>query len=128
MVNYVSNFFISFLLSFISGISTLLGMLIIFIRFKDQNKIIKYSLYFSSFIMIFVSIYDLIPSSFAYINKIYEFIPSIMLLLVYMIFGGLLIYSISSHNKCSNKLYKIGIISFFALVLHNIPEGIITFI
>jgi ZIP family zinc transporter len=47
---------------------------------------------------------------------------------MYVIFGGLIIYSISSRNACDNKLLKIGIISFFALILHNIPEGIITFI
>ena len=124
----MSIFLFGFLLSFIAGISTLLGILIIFIKFKDQNKIIRYSMLFSSFVMIYVSLFDLIPSSFLYISKIYEFIPSIMLIIIYMIFGGLLIYSISSHNNCNNRLLKIGILSFFTLVIHNIPEGIITFI
>lgn len=124
----MNNFFISFLITIISGLSTMIGTIIIFLNLKNKNKIIGSSLIFSASIMLFISIFDLIPSSFSYINKVYEFIPSTLLVLIYVIFGGLFINFISRNNIDNNKLYKLGIISMLALIIHNIPEGIITFI
>lgn len=124
----MNNFFISFLITVLSGLSTIIGTILIFFNVKNKNKIIGSSLIFSASIMIFISIFDLIPSSFNYINKIYEFIPSIMLILIYIIFGGLLTDYISKKNNNKDNLYKVGIISMLALIVHNIPEGIITFL
>lgn len=119
---------LNFVITFISGLSTMLGTIIIFIKNKNKNKIISYSLIFSSSIMLFISIFDLLPSSFNYFNKFYLFVPSLLLVFIYSIFGSLLIRYINNKNCSDNSLYKVGIISLFALVLHNIPEGIITFI
>lgn len=105
----------------------MLGTVIIFLNNKNKNKIISFSLFFSSSIMIFISLFDLIPTSFSYINKIYEFIPTIMLILIYTIFGSLIVCFLSKKNNNEN-LYRIGIISMVALIMHNIPEGIVTFI
>ena len=35
---------------------------------------------------------------------------------------------VDKNSKNSTKLYKLGIISMFVLIMHNIPEGIVTFI
>ena len=37
-------------------------------------------------------------------------------------------YVLDFTKKSNDKLYKIGIITFISLILHNIPEGMITFI
>ena len=124
----MSNFFIAFLMTSIAGLSTLIGTFIIYFKTNKKDYYINICLIISSIIMLYISLFDLIPESFNYINKIYEVIPTIMLIIMYIIFGGLLIYSISSKTIKSNSLYKIGILSTIALVIHNIPEGIITFI
>lgn len=123
----MSNFLLSFIITTLSGFATLLGSLIIFVKTKHHSKIIGISLVFSASIMLFVSFFDLIPSSFKLINKFYELLPTLMLLFIYLIFGGVLVNIISSKTPKNNNLYKIGIISMLALMLHNIPEGIITF-
>ena len=106
----------------------MIGTIIILFNVKNKNRLISICLFVSSLIMIYISIFDLIKESFSYINKVYQFIPSIMLILIYVISGGLLVDYINNKSKIENKLYKVGIISMIALILHNIPEGIITFI
>lgn len=106
----------------------MIGTLIIFLNYKNKNKVISYSLVFSSSIMLFISIFDLIPTSFNYFSKTYIFLLSILLIFIYSIFGSLLVRFIDKKNKSTNKLYKVGIVSLIALILHNIPEGMITFI
>ena len=51
-----------------------------------------------------------------------------MLIIIYSLFGSFLVKYIDKKSNTSNRLYKVGIISLLALILHNIPEGIITFI
>jgi len=124
-MNYVIT---SFIITFISGFSTMIGTIIIFLNLKNKNNVISSSLIFSSSIMLYLSIFDLIPEAFNYFNNIYLFIPSMILLLIYTLFGGLLVRCVDRKDDRNNSLYKVGIISFFALILHNIPEGIITYI
>lgn len=124
----MDNLFFSLLISSISGLSTLLGALIIFVKNKNKNKIIYNSLIFSSFIMIFISVSDLIPNSFNLISKNYNIFFSIMLIITYILFGFIIVEIINDKNKNKSDLYKIGIVSAMAMVMHNLPEGIITFI
>ena len=125
----MSNFFLSFMITSLAGFSTMLGTLIIFFKNKNRKKIISYSLIFSSSIMLYISIFDLIPSSFTYLIKIYNPIVSLTLLAIYVLFGALLVKTINKNIKNNdNNLYKVGIISMLALIIHNIPEGIITFL
>ena len=64
---------ICFIITLISGLSTMVGSLIIFNRFKNKSRVITFCLLFSSFVMLYLSLFDLIPASFMYINKIYDF-------------------------------------------------------
>ena len=124
----MNNLFLCLTITLLSGLSTIIGSFIILFKSKNEYKLIKISLLISAIIMAYISIFDLIPESFTYINKLYSFIPTVILIFIYNIFGGLLVYTINKKSKIDNKLYKIGIISMIALILHNIPEGIITFI
>lgn len=124
----MSNFLLSFIITTLSGFATLLGSLIIFVKTKHHSKIIGISLVFSASIMLFVSLFDLIPSSFNLINKFYELLPTLMLLFIYLIFGGVLVNIVSCKTPKNNNLYKIGIISMLALMLHNIPEGCVQYV
>lgn len=117
----------SFLVTSIAGLSTLIGYLMIFIK-GDKDKIIAFSLAFSSSVMLTISTIDLIPSSLSYLNN-YMIIFRILLFLFFFNIGIFLSYFISLkiEEKNFNSLKKIGIISMIAIILHNIPEGIITF-
>ena len=120
----------AFILSFLAGISTVIGSIIILI--KNNNKIINKVFSFSAGIMISISIMDLIPNSFKLISYGDLFIK-ILLILIFMVVGIIISMSIDKYlppkyYQNNNKLYKIGLISMIAVILHNIPEGIITFI
>ena len=124
----MNNIFICFIITFISGLSTMLGCLVILLNLKNRNRIISSSLIFSSSVMFFLSIFDLIPTAYNYINVYYEFFPSIIILFIYILFGSILIFLVDKKSKINNSLYKIGVISIISLIIHNIPEGIITFV
>jgi ZIP family zinc transporter len=80
--------------------------------------------------MILISIIELIPEGFFYLNNQYGIIYSI-LILIFMLFIGYIINTFInkkiSKNNTSN-LYRVGILSMIALMIHNLPEGILTFI
>lgn len=120
----------SFLLSTLAGLSTLLGMFVIFINKKNTNIIIVASLSFASGVMITVSLLDLVPESIQMLTNKYKNFVSVMLFLIFLCIGVLTSMTIDKklpNNNDSSSLYKIGIISMIAIILHNIPEGIATF-
>ena len=117
---------ISFLLTSFAGLSTLIGYFMIFIK-GDKEKIITFSLSFSASVMITLSIIDLIPSSLNYLNN-YMIYFRLLIVIFFFILGICLSYFISHKIENNNSLKKIGIISLLTIILHNIPEGIITFI
>lgn len=132
MLNNVSY---AFILSFLAGISTVLGALIIFFDKNKSSRVVYISLSFASGVMICVSLTDLLPNCYKMILNTSIFFPKLMLTLIFMIMGIIISMLIDKYlpsnyeNKSNNsKLYKIGIISMVAIVLHNIPEGIATFI
>lgn len=120
---------IAFILTLIAGLSTLIGTIPIFIKIKSKNKVICSSLSFAAGVMITVSITDLIPES---LNMLESYNTFIMLLLVFtfLVLGIIISRTIDTFLivKENNSLYKVGIISMIAIILHNIPEGIATFI
>ena len=59
----MNNTLIAFLLTFIAGFSTMLGVLVICIKSKSHNKLNMASLSFAAGVMITVSITDLILES-----------------------------------------------------------------
>lgn len=124
----------AFILSFVAGISTLIGALIIFFDKGKSSKLVVISLSFAAGVMICVSLTDLLPNCYGMILNTNNRFPKLILTLIFMVVGiiiSMLIdkYLPSKYDETDNKgLYKIGIISMFAIILHNIPEGIATFI
>lgn len=109
------------------------GTIIIFFKHKNIKQVIGKSLSFASGVMLTVSILELIPSSVIGMRFYYRIIPSVILSLIFIIIG--IIFSktickitISNNDICDKELYKTGIFSMLAIVLHNVPEGIATFI
>ena len=120
------------LVSTIAGLSTMLGALVIFFKWKDQNinKFITASLAFSLAIMIGISITDLIPESTFILLKNYGVGKGIVISFITFIIGILLVkylHKLMNKTEQKNDLYKLGILNMLALILHNFPEGIATF-
>lgn len=125
----------AFILSFLAGISTVIGALVIFIDKNKNEKIVVGSLSFAAGVMICVSLTDLLPSSYNLILDGARAFPKVMLTLIFMVIGIIISMLIdkylpdqSNERQGGKSLYKIGIISMVAIILHNIPEGIATFI
>ena len=128
----MNEIILPFTLTLIAGLSTMIGTIFIFIK-CNIDKLTKYSLAFASGVMISVSLLDLIPESLNFILKNNIKNNSFAILIFGIIIGLILSYLIDKiipeNNKVKNKkLYRVGIFSMIALIIHNIPEGIITFL
>lgn len=118
------------IISTISGLSTMCGCLFMF-NFKDKrkiNKIVTISLSIAFIYMLLISVFDLFPLSLKYIPNKPCFKVFLYILINYTIIYIILKIShkISKFKVEEGKLYFLGIINMISLLLHNIPEGIIT--
>ena len=119
------------LISTIAGLSTTIGALVIFFKIKNENinKFITFCLSFSIAIMIGVSISELIPESmFHLLNFNNGLIIAIISFIIGVILIKLFAILIERQKNTTNNLYKLGILNMLALILHNFPEGIATFL
>lgn len=110
---------IIFIMSILSGLSTLLGYFSIYIK-NNREKIICYSLAFSSGVMLSISIFDLSIESIKLLN-------SFLLFILFFILSFLITFLLNKNINNENSLYKVGFITMIGLILHNIPEGILTY-
>lgn len=122
------NIQISYLLSILAGLGTLLGSVFIFIPKLNKREFIPLFLSISATIMLLFSILDLIPESVMYIISCNKPFKSILLILIPFLIGVLVIKLLDKGYKEESSLKKIGVLSFISLALHNFPEGIATFL
>ena len=115
-------------LSIIAGFSTVLGSLFIFIPIKSPKKFISFSLALSMSVMLGISIFDLIPEAMRCLSNL-KSIYSLLIIIIIFFTGVLIAYIISKKisKEKGSSLYKVGLLSFTALIIHNLPEGILTF-
>lgn len=112
-----------------ASISTILGIIPTFVSKTKQNQIINKALSFSLGIMLTLSFISLIPEAFSYQKEIN--LVTVLIVLIFIVLGIILSQIIDYYINTTienNNLYKLGIISIVAMILHNIPEGITTFI
>lgn len=127
-----NNILIPFIISLIAGLSTLIGCIFIYIKPKNTNNFIGISLAFSATIMILISILELIPEG--YFNLKYKYgdilaiVTLILMILIGYIINILINKKISKNKHNESNLYRVGILSMIALMIHNIPEGVLTFL
>lgn len=122
----------AFMLSTIAGCSTLLGTIPIFFKKKKASTMVIISLAFAAGIMLTVSFTDLIPNSFIYLHTYLKTFPALLVTMIFIVVGIILSMTIDKYlptpeTKHDSKLLKVGIFSMIAIILHNIPEGIATF-
>lgn len=124
--------FIGLILTFIVGLSIILGTIIV-LKTKNNEKVISISVSIAFGVMISLIIFDLLPEAFELIE--YEFgIKKILFILglssvgIIMLKGFDLFIPNHGHNHKhkhdeEDHLYHIGIVSSIALILHNVIEG-----
>lgn len=119
----------AFILSTLAGLSTLLGTIFIFFPIKKKNILLVASLSFAAGVMLTVSFSDLVPTSISSLNQTFYPIPSILIMLISFVIGIILSMTIDRkmHDQ-QNHLKRVGLIAMLAIILHNIPEGIATYL
>lgn len=125
------------IMSFLAGMSTMIGALIIFITKKKSEKLVTISLGFAGGVMISVSFTDLLPNAVILLEKYggYKFgvISQVIFLILGVIMASLLDKFVphesqpETDEKKHENLFKVGFVSTMAIGLHNFPEGIATF-
>ena len=128
------TFLMPLLISSVAGLSTVLGSLVIFFKWKRENinKFINFCLSLSLIIMIGISITELIPEASFSILTEFKLAKGILLSLFVFLIGVFSVYFLNKKIEKSSSsdldLYRLGILSMLALMLHNLPEGIVTFL
>ena len=121
-----------FLISLFAGLSTMLGSLFIWLKPKNINRFIGTCLSFSATIMVLISITELIPNGFFYLTHKYNPFLAIFVLALMFFIGNLINTlinkKIAKSSLNSTNLYRVGILSMIALMIHNMLEGILTFL
>ena len=133
-----NNTIFAMALSFLAGISTVLGAIIAFGTRKKSDKAITFALGFSAGVMICISFTDLFPYAEQALMNSYGKFYGVVLTMFYMLSGMIFAMLIDkfvpseSHviqvkDKKHSKLFRVGFVSMIAITLHNFPEGIATF-
>ena len=120
-----------YILTSLAGLATLLGTLPIFVKIKNKNNLIASSCAFASGVMICVSVIDLIPEAMRYLSINFNSFLIIILCFIFLMIGIIISFLMDKAiDKISHKndLFKVGILSMIAIIFHNIPEGVVTFI
>ena len=120
-----------FLLSTMAGLATMFGMIPILFKIKNEDKVIASSLAFAAGVMLCVSITDLIPESFLMLRNYHLGLLLPCFIFLSLMLGVILTFFVEKgmHLKSeTSSLYQVGVISMLAIILHNIPEGIATFL
>ena len=120
------NIYNALLISLLAGFSTLIGGLFICVK-KIDFKVLLIYLSIAIIMMIGISLFDLIPNALPALYDKYN-IKSLLVIISLMIVSYLIIKVLSKFKKEDNSLFHLGIISMIVLVIHNFPEGIITFL
>ncbi len=127
----MNNLLLPFSITFLSGLSTTIGFFFIYLKPKNMNNFIGFSLAFSGSIMFFISLLELIPNGFFNLLHEYNIVIASFILILMIIIGNKLINLIDNKiekGSSSNSLEKIGVLSMIGLMIHNMPEGILTFL
>lgn len=125
------------LLSGAAGLSTLLGAAVILFIRKRSEKLVTVSLGFAGGVMLSVSFMDMLPEAIKMLGKTVDSKLSVILSVVFVIVGLMCAVAIdlfvphAAHGEDGGRehqnLFRMGVVSMAAIALHNLPEGIATF-
>lgn len=114
------------ILTFLAGFSTVLGTIPIF--FRTSLKIVYMVFKIAFLTLTIVSIFELIPDGFNLLIRNYSLLTTIIIMIISFILGFLITKSLNKQIGEGDSIYRVGLLSMIAMIMHNIPEGIITYI
>ena len=114
----MNNFYIPFLITFLAGISTTIGYFFIYLKPKNVNGFIGFSLAFSGSIMFFISLFELIPDGFFYLLKEYNLFVAAIVLLGMLVIGNLII-KMKRKTKNEKERVFINCIYIYSNIFNN---------
>lgn len=134
-----NNSLFPLILSLLAGLSTVIGAIVVFFTKTKNERFLTFALGFSAGVMLTVSFTDLLPTAENSITKYHGKIGGIFWSILFLLIGALMAYLIDifipneDRNKFNNhktnfELFRIGLVSTIALMIHNFPEGIATFV
>ena len=125
------------MISLVSGLATCIGYFIIFLPVKNTDRYLSCALSLSAGVMIMISVLDLIPQSlqaFLYMGALKSCLVTISFMCIGLLFSFAIDRLIPDYGRTQGeklsprRLLRIGIISACAMILHNLPEGMATFL
>ncbi len=146
--NY-ENVLLAFGLTLFAGLSTGIGSAIAFLTKTTNTRFLSVSLGFSAGVMIYISFVEILPKSMEILSlETGERQGNLIAIVAF--FTGMVIIAIidkmvpsfenpheirmvediknDEESLKKKKLYRMGIMSAFAIAIHNFPEGLATFI
>lgn len=114
------NTLFSFFMAFLASFSTMIGYFIIYIK-NDKKTVLFISLFISSLFILFISLFDLLKEGIKLINN-----KNIFIIILFILLGFIITYLINNLINKNDSLYRVGVLSIISIILHNIPEGMIT--
>lgn len=124
---------IAFFITLITGLSTGIGGLFLFFP-KNKNIIfLATGLILSGIIMIYMSLFEILPSAFEQFKHT-TFLSPLFMTISFFVSGiiciALIDYILSyiQNNQQNKYLNRISFLTMIVLTIHNIPEGFVTFI
>lgn len=134
-----NNSIFPLILSLIAGLSTVIGAIIVFFTKTKNERFLTFALGFSAGVMLTVSFTDLFPTAQNSITQYQGKVKGILWSILFLLIGASIAYLIDifipreernqySTNKTNFELFRIGLVSTIALMIHNFPEGIATFV
>lgn len=146
------NLIYAFILTLLAGLSTAVGGLIAFTKYARREKYLAFGLGLAAGAMIFISFFELLFGALEYSNE-QEDDTTAFVRVAGMFIGGIIVVGVlgaimksitdkmgfyktdirklsqdSTDPEKTRKLYKSGIITAIALAIHNLPEGLVTFL
>ncbi|MFV0499703.1 MAG: zinc transporter ZupT [Bacilli bacterium] len=139
----LNTILLAFLLTLLAGLATGIGSIITLRKHKLNTQFLSFILGFSAGVMIYVSFVELFFVAKESLVKIYS-ISTANIIVTASFFCGILITALIdkiipndknpheinevNKNELKNKnLLRTGVVTAFALALHNFPEGFATF-
>ena len=119
---------IPILLSFLASFGTLIGSLLVFVPNIGKKSTISLILAFSGTVMILISVLDLLPPSIITIFSKFNVLNASFITIASFLSGYLIINMLDKKMEGEKSILKLGILSLIALMVHNFPEGIVTFL
>lgn len=128
---------IAMILSLAAGLATGIGGLVVCFLRVPTRRLLSIGLGFSGGVMVAVSLMDLMPEAFSAcmipMGKIAGGFYAIVVMVVGMLAAAFIETFVPERpNFCGfeerGSVYRIGLLSVLVVVLHNMPEGIATFL